>query len=76
MTALWIAYLLIFRQDGPPIVALGKHEPFATEQECNDWVKETEPQTGEFIAALIDRGAPILSHKVVCILPDEDGKKS
>lgn len=76
MSALWVAYLIIFLQDRPPIVAIGKHEPFATQQECNDWVSSTDAETGEFIASLIDKGAPIISHKVICILPDEDGKKS
>lgn len=72
----WTAYLLIFALNGPPVVAIGKHEPFPTQEACNAWVAETKPATDEFIAKLIDEGAPVISHSVVCILPEEDGRKS
>lgn len=72
----WIAALMIFFTDRPPVVMTAKHDPFQTEQECKDWVTFTEPKTGEFIAALIDRGAPIKGHAGVCYQPADDTPKN
>lgn len=71
MNTLWIAALIVFVAGRGPMTGMAKHEPFATQADCNAWVELTKPQTEEFVATMIDQGIPVIAYASVCVLPED-----